>query len=302
MSSIVPQNPGVPVPTIVGSTREIVPARPVDADGDWYVNDHCLIQADDGAWHALGINNARPADRSRLYRDHPHLMHASAPSIDGPWTRHDWAIDDSQGERYVGAPFVVRHDGRYVMLFEARWGRRRGLELAFSDDLFDWQRTGREVITNQPAMRRDPCLVRDEQRGDWLLYLCVPIDGRSTLTVCRTADFEAYSEPTVVLSLDDGCEWGSLESPFVIPGHGGWYLAFTHSMRRYCETVVLFSDRHDRFDWSSQITTLHAHAAEFVNDDDRWFVTDCGPDNPRPNNHHGLNLAELRWLSPDPVA
>ena len=177
-------------------------------------------------------------DLGTLYREHPYLLHATADSLQGPWQRQSFAIDETQGNRYVGAPCVVHFDGQYWMLFETMWNERRGLEMARSSDLVSWQRDRIEVITNQPSKRRDPCMFWDEQRGEWLIYLCSVEAPRSLITVCRSADLKTFSEPTVVLALDDHCPWGSLESPFVVPEQ--LILSFfTHSMHHYHETVVL---------------------------------------------------------------
>ena len=284
------------VPAITGAYREIIAAVPPGQEGAWFTNDHCLFQDETGRWHSIGINDPMLDDLGELYREHPYLLHATADAPAGPWTREGWALDDSAGERYVGAPFVVRHEGRYVMMFEAMWDGRRGLELAYSDDLATWERTRREVATNQAPMRRDPCILRDEESGDWMIYLCVPAGETSTISVCRTTDFERFSEGRVVVSLADGCPWGSLESPFVIRRKGVWYLAFTHSMHHYRETVVLASDRGDAFSWNAQVATLHAHAAEFAEAAGRWWITTCGPEDRRRNNRHGIEIAPLEWF------
>jgi hypothetical protein len=284
------------IPVITGAYREIIPATPAGEVRPWFTNDHCFIRDEAGLWHCIGINNPLLDDLGQLYDQHPYLLHATAPAVTGPWTRRGFALDDSAGRHYLGAPFVVRHEGRYVMLFEAKWENKRGLEIAFSDDLAHWTRTRREAVTNQPPMRRDPCLVRDEAAGDWLLYLCTPASEGSTITVCRTSDFVTFSAPQVVLALADDCHWSSLESPFVVRRQGLWYLALTHSMNHYHETPVLVADRPDEFAWADQVTTLHAHAAEFIADGERWFISTCGPEDRRRHNRHGIELAPLAWV------
>jgi len=284
------------IPVIAGGYQEIIPATPEGSVQPWFTNDHTFIQGEDGTWHCFAINNPMVDDLRTLYREHPYILHATADEVTGPWTRHGFAIDESAGIRYVGAPFVVRRGRGYVMLVESVWGEKRGLEIVRSDDLVRWTRDRMEVITNQPSMRRDPCILRDEDRGDWLIYLCVPWRGQSQITLCRTRDFETFSEPQVVLSLDDGCPWGSLESPFVVRRNERYYLFFTHSMHHYHETAVIASASCDRFDWTHQIATLHAHAAELVREGEDWFISSCGPEDRRLNNRHGIELARLRWL------
>ena len=160
------------IPVITGALREIIPALPPGEEGAWFTNDHTFIRDAAGLWHCIGINNPMLDDLGELYREHPYLLHATARSMPGPWTRRGFALDDSNGQRYLGAPCVIRSprpDGLYMMVFEAMWDGRRGLELAFSDDLNEWRRTRREVITGQPEMRRDPCILRDDGAGEWLV-------------------------------------------------------------------------------------------------------------------------------------
>jgi hypothetical protein len=284
------------IPVITGAYREIIPATPKGADNPWFTNDHTFIRGENGLWHCYAINNPMMDDLGKLYREHPFLLHATSASISGTWTRIGFAIDESSNTRYLGAPFVVRQGSQYLMMLEAMWDEKRGLEIARSDDLVNWFRDRKEVITNQPTMRRDPCILRDDDRGDWLIYLCSPSSGQSQITLCRTSNFLAFSEPQVVLALDDGCPWGSLESPFVIYRNEHYYLFLTHSMHHYRETVVIASESCDRFDWSNQITTLHAHAAELVQDGKDWFISSCGPEDRRMKNRHGIELAPLKWF------
>jgi len=183
------------IPVIMGGYKEIIPATPEGAEYSWYTNDHSFIRGKNGQWHCYAINNPRMDD---LYREHPYLLHATSESITGPWSRVGFAIDESGDTRYVGAPFAFRQkDSQYLMIFEAMWDEKRGLEIARSDDLVHWTRDRKEVITNQPAMRRDPCVLRDDDRGDWLIYLCSPHPLQSQITLCRTSDFVTLSQRSV---------------------------------------------------------------------------------------------------------
>ncbi|HMA99437.1 MAG TPA: hypothetical protein VKS21_00485 [Spirochaetota bacterium] len=285
------------LPVIWQAYKEIIPAAPADSRDNWYINDHCFIKDINGQWHCFGINNPFPDKRRDLYRYHPFLLHASAPGPTGPWQRQDFALrDDKKGNNYLGAPFVIRHNDSYYMFLETMFKGKRRIEIARSKDLRHWQRDKQEVISNQAPLRRDPCIVRNKQTGDWLIFLCVPDQPYSTITVCRTADFKAYSRPEVILKLKDNCPWGSLESPFVVYKNNTWYLFFTNSMHHYRETVVIPSAKYNRFSWSDQITTLHAHAAEIINEQNQWYISSCGPEDKRRQNYHGVELAALCWV------
>ena len=70
----------------------------------WYLNDHCLIRANDGVWHLFGITHKEPADP-----DHESfLLHATAPVVKGPWKKQApvMHIDPAFQETVVWAPHV----------------------------------------------------------------------------------------------------------------------------------------------------------------------------------------------------
>ena len=56
--------------------------------------------------------------------------------------------------------------------------------------------------------------------------------------------------------------WGALESPFVFRRGDEYYLFVNFSHRQYEETLVFNSRDPRRFDWTSPLCTLFAHAAE----------------------------------------
>ena len=81
----------------------------------WYLNDHCLIRANDGTWHLFGITHKEPADP-----DHESFfLHATAPDVKGPWKKQApvMHIDPAFNETVVWAPHVVAHDGKYWMFY-----------------------------------------------------------------------------------------------------------------------------------------------------------------------------------------
>ena len=54
----------------------------------WYINDHTFVRDHEGMWHLIGITHAEPAAPF----DEVHLAHATAPTLQGPWTKQPFAL------------------------------------------------------------------------------------------------------------------------------------------------------------------------------------------------------------------
>jgi hypothetical protein len=208
--------------------------------------------------------------------------------------RLPWALDDSRGTAYVGAPFVVwlEEQGEYVMVFQSMSNGHRMLELAYSADLEHWERTGRPILDYLPEGSRDPCVIRNDD-GSFLLYLATPTPTGSSITVTRTRDFKQFDTTHTCLTIKDAIWYSGAESPFVLQRNGLYYLFVTYAHRHYFETLVYLSHRPDRF--STIITTLYAHAPEILQWHGKEYITSCGPEGRGPLDKHGLYMAELRW-------
>jgi hypothetical protein len=286
------------IPCLIGESRLVYPPEPPGDARQWFINDHCFYTAPDGLLHWFGINNPYLPGGERLYEYHPYIGHATATDPLGEWTRCPWAIDDSDGAQYLGAPWVawLPGEGRYVMLFESKIAGRRELELAYSTDLFTWQRTGQPVLAHLAHTKRDPCVISGDQ-GEYLLYLCTPSAQGSSITVTPTRDFRHYGETRTCLLIEDGVSWGGLESPFVLRRGSLYYLFATYAHRHYDETMVWVSERHDHFAVGDVVTTLYGHAAEIFEHAGKTFISSCGPEDCQHLNRHGLYLAELAWAA-----
>ena len=293
------------VPYIHGGYRLAFAPRPENVtEGKWYVNDHCLLVDDSGTLHFFGINNPYPAQANQLYNYHPYMGHRTA-TADEPfdWQHQRWALDESQDTQYLGAPFIIEHDSifngtdyRYLMMFESRINNKRELELAYSNDLTTWRRTGRPVLHDLGlgATKRDPCIFKE---GDtYYIYVNNPNPVYSYVALIKTKDFTTYSEPINVLGIRDGIRWGGLESPYVLKRNDLYYGFFCYAHRHYCETLVLVSDNPESFDIANMVTTLFTHAPEIVTYKGKTYISNCGPEDKAAANVHGLELAELRWL------
>jgi len=294
------------IPYLVGEMRLVYRAEPHGSDEKWYINDHCFVIDDEGTLHFIGINNPFPEGGRVDYSVHPFLGHATAKDPFGAWTRHAPAVDDTDGARYLGAPAVLRPEGsdKYTMLFEAVTGEpgdgkyikhgRRSLELAYSDDLFHWERSRRSAIPHLPEAARDPFFLRRPE-GYYLLYLCTPHPSCSTITATKTDDFMKFYDTTTVFSIEDGISWCSTESPFIIERNNLFYLFFTYAHRHYYEERVYVSDTPLAFAQHDIVATLFSHAGEPLEWNGKQYLSSCGPEDTQALNEHGLYLCEMKW-------
>lgn len=61
----------------------------IGEEKDWYINDHCFIQGEDGTWHLYGITHEEPA----APLDEDHFAHATARRLtQRPWQKQPFAL------------------------------------------------------------------------------------------------------------------------------------------------------------------------------------------------------------------
>jgi hypothetical protein len=259
----------------------------------WYVNDHCFIVADDGMIHWFGITNPYPEEGVPLYGPgtHRHIGHAVSPAPFGPWEERPHALELPQNTRdSIGACFVAKHNGRYVMVYG-----NHGFAFACSEDLDSWQ-----TLRGVPRVRlgentRDPCIITSTD-GSYLLYGAVGHEGAGAVGLASSEDLLQWNVVPPALVSDVAGDWGRLESPFVHQREDGYYLFVNHSHRQYEETLVFHGADPTSFDWGSPLCTLFAHAAEILEFDGRTYISHCGiEDRHWQDGEYGLWLAELAW-------
>ncbi|MFI3295750.1 MAG: hypothetical protein R3Y19_06990 [Rikenellaceae bacterium] len=291
------------IPFVLGEMRTVIEASPsADSTGRWFTNDHCFIEDKQGTLHWFGINDPYPPEGKELYRYHPYLGHATTTGSPlESWKREKFALDESAGTEYLGAPYVVWHEesGRYAMVVET-WRDTRRLEVYWSDDLYDWQETAVPILPETLWVgTRDPHIMRGDDGKYWIHVVATGNKGvgESQVLRIRTSDFVTFDEPETILGIQD-CTWATLiESPFLVERNGLWYLFFTYAHRRYAETVVVVSDNPDSFDYyNNTLTTMFSHAAEIFEYKGKVYFTSCGPEDEHYLNSHGVSMAELRWL------
>ena len=261
-----------------GVKRHLLDASPSAAE-PWYINDHTLIQDQRGRWHVFGIWHPEPADP--LHEDL--FLHASAADLAGaPWTVHDPILHarNDVGETHVWAPHVIRHDDRYWMFYAGGTADhyRYRIELATSDDLFDWQHHPAGPLFEDGYDARDPMVLRDRDR--WLLYYTrtsAPEGGFHEVAVRTSTDLLTWSDPRVAYrSGQSGTVGGPTESPFVVPVGEQWLLFICESTE-YDRTLAYLSADPLHFDDAGAIEVdLDEHCAEIVTVEGQTMITGGG--------------------------
>ena len=285
------------IPWIPGTFRHVLSPPGMEQQGtaesktQWYINDHCVFVDSSDRIHWFGITNPYPED-GNLYGpgSHRHIGHAVAEHPFGPWEAREHAFSLPEGtSEFIGACFVVGRQNDYLMVYH-----HRGLCFGRSDDLNTWQ--AEETI---PPLQtgRDPCIVPLDD-GTWLLYGADAHKGQSAVTLMSSRDLTHWTPETPALLSDVACPYGALESPFVHRRGDDYYLFVNFSHRQYEETLVFHSRDPHRFNWSSPLCTLFAHAAEIFTWRGNTYITHCGIEDRHWSDigaPYGLWLAKLEW-------
>lgn len=264
----------------------------VGEDEPWYINDHTVVQGPDGTWHMFGITHAEPADAL----DEKHLAHATAPTLQGPWTKQPFALDADPwyGETHLWAPHVIEVDGLYYMFYCGGGPdhTQYSINLATSPDLETWTRHPDGPLFRDGYDARDPMVIRI---GDqWVMYYTAnsdPAGGNHTVMYRTSDDLVHWGERQTVFTDPEVGTWGGgTESPFVVQRDDGWYLFIgPRPTPEYVGTDVFRSDDPFDFQDAELVGHIDSHAAEVVVDGDAWFVTAAGW------GQGGLHLAPLTW-------
>ena len=290
------------IPYLAGESRTIIDPKPGPdiENSNWFANDHCFVTDHEGRLHWIGINNPFPPEGKKLYRYHPYLGHLITDNPMGNWKRLPFALDESEGTEYLGAPFIVWHEEsqRWVMVVETYLDSRR-LEVCWSDDLTAWERTKKAILPEALWIStRDPHIMKGADGKYWIHVVSAENNGLKQSQVLRikTSDFVHFEDPLTIMAINDN-DWETfMESPFVLERNGLWYLLFTYAHRRYTETLVIVSDNPNQFDYEQNcLTTLFGHAAEIFTYNNKTYISSCGPEDHHFINTHGVTLAELKW-------
>ena len=293
----------VEIPYLKGESRQIFEAKPSpDFDqNEWFTNDHCFIEDKSGKLHWFGINNPYPPPGKQLYRYHPYIGHLTSEDATKNWKREEMALNEIEGTEYLGAPYVIYHEesDRYAMVVET-WLDTRRLEVVWSDDLYNWERTYKAILPDDLWISsRDPHIMKGPDDKYWIHIVSTGNKGVKQTQVLRirTKDFVHFEAPETILGINDNNFATLIESPFVYERNGTWYLFFTYAHRRYTETIVIASDNPNHFDYEKNvITTLFGHAAEIFTYKGKEYISSCGPEDRQYYKYQSVTLAELGWF------
>ena len=290
------------IPYLKGESVTVIVPKPgnVCDEVEWYTNDHCFVVDRDNNLHWFGINNPYPPEGKRLYRYHPFLGHLVTTNPFKSWERQPFALDESKGTEYVGVPYVVWHEElkRWVMVVQTFFKTKFGLEVCWSDNLYNWKRSQKPILDGilWPSSR-DPQIIKGDDDKYWIHVVSSGVGDRQNSQVIRikTKDFNSFEMPQVIMEIE-GVRT-AIESPFLVKRNNMWYLFCTYAHRRYEETIVVVSDNPNHFNLKKYcLTTLFGHASEIFSYNGKTYISSCGPEDHQSLNLHGVTLAEIGWL------
>lgn len=170
------------IPYLKGASELVIDPRPEPDSGEqkWYTNDHCFVTDHKNKLHWFGINNPYPPEGKRLYRYHPYLGHLVTTNLERDWKRQPFALDESKGTEYLGAPFVIWHEEseRWAMVIQTKFETKYGLEVCWSDNLYDWERTRKPILDGilWPSSR-DPHIIKGIDGKYWIHVVSSGVGG-----------------------------------------------------------------------------------------------------------------------------
>lgn len=270
--------------------------------GEWYCNDHTLVQDANGLWHAYGIIWHGPPNP---WKNLKQFFHATSRSLVGGemWEDHGYAMRNIPGqEAVIWAPHARMIDDQLWMFYNAgnmrkdaeKWASWGTMHIARSDggDGFDWQRDAMNPIFSDPGHARDSFVANFDGVWHWYYTRTVnEVNLRSAVGVRTSPDLEHWSGARLVWQHAPGAHWaGNSESPHVIHIDGVYYLFVTLAVEGYDKTHVYWSTDPLEFPKEQFLTRLDLHAPEVIQDSDgAWHITNCGWDK------NGLYIAPLVW-------
>jgi hypothetical protein len=330
IEKVVSRFPNLKIPVIDGEFKLVYAPDPENPK-DWFINDHCLVLADDGQIHFFGIENkyaltkeysskyditeflneepdqtfmatlsdilhSHAYDRENI-NTHYRLGHAVADNIWGPWDKKAAIFGKKGGSEFYGSNFIMKHDQKYYMLLDS------DTTMAVSKDLYNWEKFNPpEHPGTNLAGWRDPCVIQLED-GTYLQYFAgesnEPEKYGEVINLSVSTDMLNWKmiEPCYSTRVSE-VDFGMFESPFVYKKDGLYYLFICFAHQRYYQTFVVVSEDPYHFKEENIVTTLFTHAGEIIEIEGETYLSSCGIEDPQLMNFTGLWIARLSWLKP----
>jgi arabinan endo-1,5-alpha-L-arabinosidase len=287
-------------PEIAGPYRVLF--KP-DRTGDT-INDHTVFQDRDGNWRMIGI-----VSKGLNILNTPSFAHGVGPSLDKPLTELDALFADYPDRDKKWAPHVIVENGVYHL-----FAGPQKIRHYTSEDGVNWTFKAYVIPSDWKDLR--DTMVLKIAPGQFLMYVTYHFNS---VAVYESADLENWTfhgrvftaiKPAPVYP--SYVDISACESPFVIFHEGFYYLSICLTSgfipRSYSNTVIVRSLDPYNFgvyaqggpgQTSDYVTTLAAHAAEYIRDrDGKWYITSAGwREYPTPPDatKGALNIAPLRW-------
>ena len=286
---------GPPTPVSLGD-----PVVVYTPENGRYLNEPTLIRGDDGTWHVYANSNTGKGEPWGERQ----LLHATAPTLHGPWTTQPDILsvtDPGATEGVMHAPFVFRDGAVWrILYFDSTKDENVGLRTATSPDLWTW--------TREPLPwpgGRDP-MVLQRPTGN-LLYTTVSLlqaDGRhDAVRVDQQTTAPSFTHLPDALYDAAVCPyacWGWFESPFVVEkdGYAFLFITWTSSVANtpdYLRTAVFRSTDPTHFDFGTPLTEFTAHGAEWHEEGGQFWLTSGGWPERIGEDKRGLWVRPVGW-------
>lgn len=268
-----------------------------------YVNDHCVMRANDGKWHLFGITCFTSDPTQERY-----FVHGVGDSLDKPMTELNKVVDTGS---LAWAPAVIESENQYYMYYGPSPNR-----MAVSVDLSEWMVYENMRIAGMPPMacHRDHMVLKLNDYT-WIMYVSGLYKGYGCISVLVSNDLINWRFVQYALTSSGNAPltppWGAFESPYVVKYEGMYYLFTTYTdcnPDNYHDTLVFCSANPydfgnysgDNYD-SMVVAKLRTHAGEIIRDEQtgQFYTTSCGWRSYDTPVKGGVGIAKLDWIPKD---
>ncbi len=308
---------------IVGKTGE-VQAQELQIIGNWkpifkpsrygdYINDHSIYLDKSGTWRLIGITSHGAGDYNKEKYFSTCKFDGFPPTQEG--TESEPLADFGE---LAWAPQVLVENNNYHLF----WSPHKLHHMVSTDGRYF---SNHQVVIERPYHKyfRDAYIIKVSE-NQYLLYATSRGKYFSRIDIYQSFDLKFWQYIRPALRSTWGSErnfvTGSMESPKVMSYKNGYYLSTTYNngstflsalflelhlfldKKSYNDTLVFFSTNpYDFGIYSSRkssrslVSSLQAHAPNYVQVDDRWYITTSGWPFAATLTEGEVALAELSW-------